>query len=154
MLQYIFFSCIDVSVKLCVVHLIIQSFFASDRQTTRLARANMLPLEAALPVESHCSWLTTLIKHGHSSIAFPSSSTFIILALKRSCPLSRHLTALFQPKEIDGKKNFPLGCCYSWEILKKCSASIPLYLLFLNTSCQVKIPETVFTQIVLYFSLV
>lgn len=42
--------------------------FASYRLTTRPARANILPLEAALLVESHCLWPTTLIKHGHSPV--------------------------------------------------------------------------------------
>lgn len=141
LMQYISFQ---LHFKLCVVHSIIQSFFASHRQTARLARASMFPLEPALPVENHCSWLTTLIKHGHSSIALPSSSTFITSALKRSYPLSCHLTAFFQAKEIDGLL-LQLG------EPQKFSASIPFNLLFLNTFSQVKIPETVFTELVLYF---
>lgn len=47
--------------------------FAPYRLTTRPARENTFPLEAALLPESHCLWLTMPIKHGHSQISFPPS---------------------------------------------------------------------------------
>lgn len=50
--------------------------FSSHRPTTRPARANMQPLELALLVESHCSSLTTLIKHGDSPFSFPPPSHY------------------------------------------------------------------------------
>lgn len=50
-----------------------KTLFPFYRPTTSPARGNMHPLELALPVENHCLWPTTLIKHRHSWIAFFSS---------------------------------------------------------------------------------
>lgn len=144
---------VNIKLQCCVVHSIIQSlFFASYRLTTWPARANMFPLEAAVPAEIHCLWLTTLIKHGHSPFHLPA--TFIMLPWKRSCPLCHHLTALLQRKKKGvKKKKIPLGCCCSWEIDKKCSASIPLPFICKHLFSG-EDSHTVFTQIVLFFSLV
>lgn len=43
-----------------------KTLFPFYRPTTSPARGNMHPLELALPVENHCLWPTTLIKHRHS----------------------------------------------------------------------------------------
>lgn len=45
----------------------------SPRLTASPARENTFPLDLALPAESHCSSLTTLIRHGHSTSTFPPS---------------------------------------------------------------------------------
>lgn len=130
------------------------SFFASYRLTTWPARANIFPLEAALLAESHCLWLTTLIKHGHSLFHLPA--TFIMLQWKRSCPLHHHLTALLQQKEKDVKKKKKKKILWVVAAAGRSTKNVlpPFpYLLFVNTFSQVKIP-TVFTQIVQFFSLV
>uniref|UniRef100_A0A672JQ33 Fructose-bisphosphate aldolase n=1 Tax=Salarias fasciatus TaxID=181472 RepID=A0A672JQ33_SALFA len=69
------------SILLCCTFINIFLYLSSSyRQTARPARENMLPLEAALLVESHCSWPTTLIKHKHPS------STIATSHWKRACP--------------------------------------------------------------------
>lgn len=141
---------VNIKLQCCVVHSIIQSlFFASYRLTTWPARANMFPLEAAVPAEIHCLWLTTLIKHGHSPFHLPA--TFIMLPWKRSCPLCHHLTALLQRKKKGvKKKKFLWVVAAAGRSTKNVLPPFP-YLLFVNTFSQVKIPTLFLHKLYFFF---
>lgn len=62
----------NIRLQHCIVLIIIHNYFPY-RLTALPARENMFPLDPAPPVESHCLWLTMLIKHEHSTNIFPPS---------------------------------------------------------------------------------
>lgn len=90
------------------------------RLTASPARENTFPLDLALPAESHCSLLTMLTRHGHSTSPFPPSYHLPEVTMTKGCAL------LHQWKT----KRIPPWHCWRLKIHNNCSTSIPLPFVF------------------------